>query len=1215
MDTGFFRKLASQAKTKRKAQKWHLLWTRINLEDLDPRVLPSVNATLNGGLLKILADAKHDTAEVEVIQSDNQITVEDTGTIVNSFDLAQVQQIDFKYRELHHQHTKFDLTMPVDQSQMTLTGFAVAELDLGLGADSLTATAATTLPDGTAVSLTGPVNTDGTFDLAGSAALIDVGNFPLILPQFDLTDQGMTVDAPTILPVVGAADFTGSLTPDGTYALTTPLADFTISGYTLTHASAALDNNGLAVKATTTVPVAGDVNLTGDLTADGHYSLTASVPTVNLLGFTLNNVSATLDDAHDLTLGATATLPVVGDVTFTGSATPDGQYSLSATAADFALFGFTFSSVTATLDNSGLTASADVTLPVTGHVRVSGSVTPSGQYSFQGTVTNVTVLGFMLTNLTATVNNSGVTVDAHATLPIISTVDLSGQVQSNGNYNLTVTVSNASFLGFTLNTVTATFTNAGMTFGIDATLPIVNTVHLTGQVQANGSFSVAATVPSITLFGVTLTNVTATLDNNHLTAAADASIPMVGTVHVSGTVQSNGNYNLTATSPNINILGFTLTNVWVSLANPGGLTVTAHAAGIPLIGNVDFIGRINGGNFSFMATLTNVPLLGFTLNPVTVTLTSTSMSVTAHITNIPFAGTADFLGQIAPTGFSLAGTATNVDLLGFIHFNTIALTLNQSSMSLSAATTLPVVGNVTFTGAIAASGNFTISATAPQFTLLGFLTFNNATVSLSFPNPTLRVSAGIDLLNIGHVTFIGTIMAGGHFSLTVSASLTVAGFSLGTATLSISDARPCIYLGPFTTLPLPVIGPVTIWGTYCTGGMFSFDLDIDPSPPLVIGGLLFSHFHFGLNNTSLTFAGAVGINFTNLTIASANFQGTIHTNGDFTFIATVDAFSIAGLSGVLGVLTFRSVAGIITLGLHADTLYPLPSVTRVTVDGFIDVSHRQFSVTGSADVSWDGFPVASTTFTLTNNGVSVSATINVIVATVYFIGSVDHSNFRLTGGGTAGFAGFRGSGSFTLTNSGLTFSGSIDCVVATINGTISVSNTGVFAITLSTRMGFVGFGASGNLTLNNSGVSVSAILDLGVMGFRMSFVGAVHSDRTFSFTFNAGLNFGPVSGNLTLNLSNTGFSAHVHAAVDVSTTVIGIRVGFRGSLDVDFRINTDGSYGANFRFDMCAYVGISLCVSIDFSITNHQFCIRTSEIGFDIGGIHFHPFSDACLNY
>ena len=140
--------------------------------------------------------------------------------------------------------------------------------------------------------------------------------------------------AHTVLPVVGVTDFSGSLTPDGTYALTAPLQDFTVSGYTLTNASAALDNNGLVVTATTTVPVVGNVNLTGDLTVDGHYSLTASVPTVNVLGFTLNNVSVTIDDAHNLTLGAMATLPVVGDVTFAGTATPDGQYSLSASAGN-----------------------------------------------------------------------------------------------------------------------------------------------------------------------------------------------------------------------------------------------------------------------------------------------------------------------------------------------------------------------------------------------------------------------------------------------------------------------------------------------------------------------------------------------------------------------------------------------------------------------------------------------------------------------------------------------------------------------------------------------------------------------------------------------------------------------------------------------------------------------------------------------------------------
>jgi hypothetical protein len=1111
MGTGFFRKRALQAKAKRNARNWRLVWARPKLEALDSRVLPSVNATLNGqGILKVIADTHQGTQQVEIIQSQDQITVEDGGTEVNSFDITQVQQIDFKYREGQQQHAHINLDIPVNQAQMTLTGFSINEADLNIGNDALTATVAATLPDSTPVRLAGPVNADGTFDLAGFAGVIDVGNFPLILPHFDLTDQGMSLEAHTVLPVVGVTDFSGSLTPDGTYALTAPLQDFTVSGYTLTNASAALDNNGLVVTATTTVPVVGNVNLTGDLTVDGHYSLTASVPTVNVLGFTLNNVSVTIDDAHNLTLGAMATLPVVGDVTFAGTATPDGQYSLSASAGNFTVFGFTFSNVTATLNNNGLTVTADVTLPVTGHLTVSGSVTSAGQYSFTGTVANVSVLGFTLTNLTATVNNNGATVDAHATLPIINTVDLSGQVQSNGNYNLTVTVSNASFLGFTLRTVTATFTNSGMSFMIDATVPLVNTVHLSGQVQPNGTFSVAATVPSVTL-------------------------------------------------------------------------------------------------------------LGFTLSPINVTLTNTSLSVMAHITNIPLVGTVDFNGQITPTSFSLSGTATNVDVAGFIHFSTIALTLNNSSLSLNATTNLPVVGNVTFTGVINSSGTFTISGTAPSFTVLGFVTFTNATVSLSFPNPTLTVSATINLPNIGNVSFSGTISAGGHFSFMAHASLTVAGFNLGDANLAITDApASCITIGPFTTLPLPVIGRITFAGMYCSGGMFSFDVDVMPSPPLVIAGIPFNRFHVGLTNTSLTFGAGIGISMTGLNIASAYLQGTIHTNGDFSFLAQVSALSIAGFNAVSGTLTFSDTAGQYSLTLHATAQF---LVANVVVDGSIDFNHSQFSVTGNATVGLAGFNAVTAHFVANNSGVTFSATINVIVATVNFSGSVDtHGNYRLTGSANVGFAGFGGSGSFTLTNSGLMFSGTVNVIVATINVAGSVSSTGAFSFMVNVRMNFAGFGASGSLTLDNiHGVMVTATLDLGVMGARMSFMGAVSFNGTYRFTATAGIHFGPVSASLGLTLSNTGFTAHLYAGVDVSANVgtdfWSVHVGFGGSLDVNFAIGTNGSYSASGDFVMTAYAGITLSLRIGFSVTNHQFTVRTGSIGFDIAGVHFAPFSDATFNY
>src|SRR5262249_28028753 len=162
-------------------------------------------------------------------------------------------------------------------------------------------------------------------------------------------------------------------------------------------------------------------------------------------------------------------------------------------------------------------------------------------------------------------------------------------------------------------------------------------------------------------------------------------------------------------------------------------------------------------------------------------------------------------------------------LLNFITLRTPTVTLTGAGLTFSAqSNALPLVGAVTFGGTLAFSGTFTIFATAPRFTLLNFITVDNARVELAFPNPTLPVGATVDLLRIGSVTFVGAIAADGSYTLRGSARLNpslLGGFDLGEASMEIgSGPGSCVTVGPFTTPPLPVVGPVRFTGTYCDQG-------------------------------------------------------------------------------------------------------------------------------------------------------------------------------------------------------------------------------------------------------------------------------------------------------------------------------------------------------------------------------------------------------------
>ncbi len=1120
MVASFFRKLASRAKAKRKHLQPRAFWARPILESLDPRILPSVSATLKGGFLKVIADTHHGTSQVEIIQQPDQILVEDGGQVVNSFDPSQVQQINFNYREGHQQHTEFDLAIPVNQQQMTLTGFTTGEVDLTLGASSLTAIAHATLPDGTAVRLTGPVNTDGTYDLAGNALLIDVGSVPLLLPHFDLTDQGMTVEGHTVLPLVGAADFTGSLTPDGTYALTAPLPDFTVSGYTLTNASAALSNDGLGLTATTNVPIVGAVNVTGDLTIDGHYSLTASVPTVSVLGFTLTNVSVTLDDAHDLTFGAMATLPVVGDVTFTGSATPDGHYSLSAVAADFTLLGFTFSHATATLDNSGLTVAGDATIATdnwSGLVHFTGSVTPDGQYRLQGTATNVNFDGFISGSGAFTLTNSGLSFTGDITVGLDQgtvQVHFAGTLNANRQFMLVGQATTANFDGFISGNAVFTLNNSGMTAVGDITVGLDQgtvQVHFAGTVNVNHLFLLVGTATTTNFDGFISGDAAFTLSNAGMTVAGDLTVGLDAVtvqVHFMGTVSLNRQFQLTGTV----VAGSTPQFDGYLSANA---TFTLNNSGMTVAGTLD------------------------------VTLTG----VAAHV---QYTGTVDTNRQFALTGTLMAGSTA--DFNGFFSADA-AFSFRNAGATITNGHLTFVMGSVTvtgmFTATVSANGSYVVTGTAQTNPLLdGFLV---ASASFRIDNANgLTFTGQVDLNRylpgFPLITFSGWVHADHHYQITGQGpTFNILNFVTSSSHFTLSDSGDTFTLNLLNVLN---VYTVTLAGTYQSNGQFSL-------------------------------TGTAAISLAGFSVASASFT---LTNGGLSLSATVNVF-----------------------------------VAQVAFHGSVQ-SNGTFSLSGTANVGLAGFSVASASFTLTNGGVTFGASINVFVATVAFSGSVDtHGNYTLHGSATAGFAGFGGSASFTLSNSGLTVSATVNAIVATVNVSGSISNTGTYSFMVSTRMGFAGFGASGNLTLNNGGVTVSATLDLGVLGVRMSVNGAVHSNGTYSFNLHAGLNWSVISASADFTLTQGGFSATLHAGFDVTAGVSfgpwSLRVGFRGSVDVGFSVHTDGTFSASGNVQACAYLGIGICVGIGFHLNTHQFCFNTSGIGFSLWGVSFHPFGDMCVGF
>jgi hypothetical protein len=1007
------------------------------------------------------------------------------------------------------------------------------------------------------------------------------------------------------------------------------------------------DNAGVQVKANSTLPLVGDVSFLGSVNKDGTYSFNAKAPKVNVLGFTLTDVDVTLSNTG-VQVKANSTLPLVGEVSFAGVWGKDGTYTLNAKAPKVNVLGFKLINVDVTLSSSGVQVKANSTLPLVGDVSFAGSVNKDGSYSLNAKAPKVDVLGFILTDVDATLSSSGVQVKANSKLPLVGDVSFAGSWGKDGSYSLNAKAPKVNVLGFTLTDVDATLSSNGVQLKANSKLPLVGEVSFAGSWGKDGNYSLNAKAPKVSILSFTLTDVDVTLSNASMQVKANSKLALVGEVSFVGVWGKDGNYSLNAKAPKVDVLGFILTDVDATLSS-SGVQVKANSK-LPLVGEVSFAGVWGkDGSYSLNAKAPKVDVFGFILTDVDATLSNTGVQVKAN-SKLPLVGEVSFTGSWGKDGsYSLEAKAPKVNVLGFT-LTDVDATLSSSGMQVKANSKLPLVGDVSFTGSWAKDGNYELKASVGKFNVAGF-TVENGLVTLS--RNELSVSARANLVNIGSVTFVGSISANGHFSFRATASLAVAGFPLPGAHISIGNNRLDINV----CAPIPGLGNTCFDGSYSPNGRFSFQATV--AGPVLVGGVPLKDITVGLTNDSLSLGASVGIN----NLAYARFEGWVNTHGDFRLTATVSALKLAGFSLANGTLTLTNR----DLTLHAQLDIPL--VAKVNVDGYFVFSTGMFSLTGTGQVSLAGFPVTAGSFTLSNSGLSLTADVNVFVATVHVVGSIrsdgqfslsgtarvnfagfggtasftisnnsvlvsadvgvpnvatvhlvgsvrSNGQFSLTGSAHVGFAGFGADASFTLNNGGVSVSASVNVLwVGYVRMNGSVYSTGQFSFTFSGSFGVKGFGGSGSLTLNNSGVRAHLDVGFGILGVGAHLDGWIYSNGNFSLDAHAGLHLGPLNGSIDFHLNNGGFSTQVHAGIDLTTRILGIRIGFTVTVDVSFAINTNGSFNASGNVVATAYAGISLRVGVGFSLTNHEFRIRTHDIGFRLWFVSWHPFPDIVLHY
>jgi hypothetical protein len=855
--------------------------------------------------------------------------------------------------------------------------------------------------------------------------------------------------------------------------------------------------------------------------------------------------------------------------------------------------------------NSSVGATAHLALPSvqannsSNTLDVTGSIDTGGHFSLKATLPDTfatftvgtTGQGFSLQNGSLSLDDrNGLQGSMTLVVPDLASVQLRASIDTRGRFELNGSAE-VTMGGFDLQPHFTIFsTDQKLTVDVPIDVEDVGTVAFHGGIDTKGNFSIEAAASAIDVGGLSLTP-SFTLNNQELSVGIDArsvKIPLLeeGGSFTGAVKKKQGEYTFTATASlgKVNLFNLvTLSPITATLTNDGGLAlnVSASVSGNALpawMNNVQFTGQVGSGTLSLTLKKPTLTLFGFTVDNVAATLDSKQLGVVGTFEKVPVVNQdVAFNGKVSASGLNLTATVKNINLInGLIQFDTATVTWENTKLEFKGSTNLSVVGPVTFTATLQ-PGMVSLGAKANNFQVLGFVTFTNPMVTVTLiPKLEVDVSTTASLaINDGTgvtVKFAGVLSPNGGFKFDGDASLKVAGFTLGTGHLHLGNGTgdsDGIKIGPFNTLPLPVIGPITIAGSYGPGGKFDLRADMHPTPPIPIGPVPVSHFTVGLSNTSLTLGAGVGVSFAGLTLAEANLTGTLYTNSSFKLEASVTTLKVAGFSGPQATLTLTPKS----LTLDASVNY---IVAMVKVHGDIDFATKTFDLQGVQNIVVAGFTLTKTTFDATNRG---AAGLRVALSSTTNLGPYGNASF---------------------------------------NGTIKQTSATTYAISATGKgtLKLAGYQLlAGTLDLDNTHLKLTSVLSISILGIQMKVEGDINANGTFKFEVNPEVHFGPLSGNLDLLLTQAGLKAHLKGGVDLTTTVVGYDVGFKGGVDSTFKVDTSGNFEAKASVTMTSVFGGDFTFNLNGELSNKLILIKTSELYVTIWGYEYHPFSDIRIEF
>jgi hypothetical protein len=638
---------------------------------------------------------------------------------------------------------------------------------------------------GTDVEMKGTIQANGDASLKGQASVdLLVGSAQ---GTFDLENHAgqTTLSVAAQLSALGTSmAFSGQLQANGDYTLTASVAsNFFLTGGTATAALSDLGGVRTFAIAAQLNTLGTTVSLSGNVASTGDYTLTGSAYTNFYVGAAVASFQLSHSHLSGTSLTAAADASVLGQtVHFSGNINPDGTYAIAGRISS----NFFLASGTADFTFSNNTLSIHGRLQTMGvTVDVYGNANAQGDFDLYGnTSANFFIAGGQANFHLAHNHVSGTSLSVAADVSVLGqTTHFSGTINADGTYSITGSVSSNFFLA----NGTANFTFSNNTLSIHGRLQTLGvTVDVYGNANAQGDFDLYGNTSANFFIGGAQAYFH--LAHNHLSgtslsAAADVSV-LGQTVHFSGNINANGSYSITGSIASNFFLAsgtasFTFSNNTLSIhgrLQTMGVTVdvygNANAQGdYDLYGNASANFYIAGGQANFHLAHNH--------------LSGTSLSVDGYFNALN--ASVHVAGQIQSSGdFSISGQAS-------ANFYIAQGNARFTFASQGGATSLTVDGwinalgaQVEMSGVVGSNGTFNIVGyTSSNF----FLANGWAVITLANngSGTTCNVDGHLNVLG-GNLEFQGQVAANGDFSFAQSSSFSIPGLGGVSESFTLSSS-------------------------------------------------------------------------------------------------------------------------------------------------------------------------------------------------------------------------------------------------------------------------------------------------------------------------------------------------------------------------------------------------------------------------------------------